>query len=132
MHMLLRMPLEKVVDYTFKQIGEIHQGGPPVFFRKVKRKALILLFVPLAMPVIIIVRLLHHFITIRFGILNWGSDRPLCSEFRALHLRTRCREIWQKDLRCFLYIASCFKLSAQKDVGTNNAYFKVRRIFMQG
>ena len=130
--MLSRVSLEKVVDYTFKQIGEIRQGGRPVIFRKVKRRALILLFIPLAMPVIIIVRLLHHFITIRFGILNWGSDRPLCSEFRALHLRTRCREIWQKDLRCLLYIVSCFQSSAQKNVGTKNAYFKVCRIFMQG
>ena len=60
--MLLRMPLEKVVDYTFKQMGEIREGGPPVFFRKVKRRAIILLFVSLAMPVIIIVRLLRPFI----------------------------------------------------------------------
>ena len=34
MHMLLRMPLEKVVDYKFKQIGEIRQGGFPVFSEK--------------------------------------------------------------------------------------------------
>ena len=68
--MLLRMLLEKVVDYTFKQMGEIRQRGRPVFFRKVKRRAIILLFVSLSMPVIIIVRLLRPFITIRFGKLR--------------------------------------------------------------
>ena len=61
--MLLRMPLEKVVDYTFKQMGDIRQGGRAVIFRKVKRRATILLFVLLSMPVIIIVRLLRPFIT---------------------------------------------------------------------
>ena len=66
--MFLRMPLEKVVEYTLRQIGEIHQWGSPVFFRKLKGRALILLFMPLTMPVIIIVRLLRPFIiTIRFS-----------------------------------------------------------------
>ena len=31
--MLLSMPLEKVVDYTFKQMGEIRQGDVQ-FFQK--------------------------------------------------------------------------------------------------
>ena len=30
--MFLRIPLEKVVDYTFRQIGEIRQGGCAQFF----------------------------------------------------------------------------------------------------
>jgi len=98
------MPLEKIVDYIFKQIGEIRQGGRPVFFRKVKRRASILLFVPLAMPVIIIVRLLYPFITIRFGILIGGRIGHFASN-TELYLCARDAGIYGKKTYDVFYIS---------------------------
>jgi len=91
--MLLRMPIEKAVDYTFKQIAQVRQGGHPVFFEKVKRRAITLLLVSLAIPIIIIVRLLGPFITIRFGKLRGdrighfasNTELYLCERDAGMH-----------------------------------------------
>jgi len=84
---------EIVFDYTLKQIVQIRQGGPPVFYEKVKRRSIMLLLVSLAMPFIVIVRLLRPLITIRFGKLRGerighfasNTEHYLCERDAGLH-----------------------------------------------
>ena len=73
---LLKTFLKKTVGFSSRQIIEVRQGGIRKVFIKVKKLGLRIKQIPyflLALPVVIVVRLLRPLVTIRFGFIR--SDR---------------------------------------------------------
>ncbi len=69
---LLKTFLKKTVGFASHQITQVRQGGIRVVFIKVKKLGLRIKQIPyflLALPIIIIIRVLRPLVTIRFGLL---------------------------------------------------------------